>query len=388
MNNNVYLASKPRYEILDGLRGVAAMIVVAFHIFETYSAGPDYQILNHGYLAVDFFFVLSGFVIGYAYDDRWDKMSTWNFFKRRLIRLHPMLIMGTIIGAIFFYLGDSSNFPLIGETPWWKVVALMIFCCTMLPALKSWDIRGWTETNPLNGATWSLMWEYLANIVYALFIRRFSKTILAIFVICSAFITLDICLNLDVFGLLQGRMYAANTVIGGWSIDAEQGYIGVGRLLYPFFCGLLISRIGKFIQVRGAFWWCSLLVAILLCMPCIHGGERGTWTCGNGIYNVFAILIMFPLIVSMGAGSKITDKRSIAVCKCLGEISYPLYVTHYPLVYLQMAWAATHKAAPLGTHVFVAVCLFLLAVSIAWAAYKLYDVPVREWLKKKCFVRK
>ena len=97
---------------------------------------------------------------------------------------------------------------------------------------------------------------------------------------------------------------------------------------------------------------------------------------------------MFPLIVSMGAGSKITDKRSIAVCKWLGEISYPLYVTHYPLVYLQMAWAATHKAAPLGTHVFVAVCLFLLAVSIAWAAYKLYDVPVREWLKKKCFVRK
>ena len=57
-------ASKPRYEILDGLRGVAAMIVVAFHLFETYSAGPVFQILNHGYLAVDFFFVLSGFVIG------------------------------------------------------------------------------------------------------------------------------------------------------------------------------------------------------------------------------------------------------------------------------------------------------------------------------------
>ena len=68
MNTTTYLASKPRYEILDGLRGVAAMIVVAYHLFETYSAGPVHQILNHGYLAVDFFFVLSGFVIGYAYD--------------------------------------------------------------------------------------------------------------------------------------------------------------------------------------------------------------------------------------------------------------------------------------------------------------------------------
>ena len=72
---HVYLASKPRYEILDGLRGVAALIVVAYHLFETYSKGAPYQIINHGYLAVDFFFVLSGFVIGYAYDDRWDRMS-------------------------------------------------------------------------------------------------------------------------------------------------------------------------------------------------------------------------------------------------------------------------------------------------------------------------
>ena len=70
MRNNTYLASKPRYEILDGLRGVASVIVVAFHLLETYSSGPAYQIINHGYLAVDFFFVLSGFVIGYAYDDR------------------------------------------------------------------------------------------------------------------------------------------------------------------------------------------------------------------------------------------------------------------------------------------------------------------------------
>ena len=125
------LTSKPRYEILDGLRGVAALIVVAFHLFETYSRGPMYQILNHGYLAVDFFFVLSGFVIGYAYDDRWDKMSMWGFFKRRLIRLQPMVILGSIIGALVFYFGASQMFAQIIETPWWMVVISLVLACMM-----------------------------------------------------------------------------------------------------------------------------------------------------------------------------------------------------------------------------------------------------------------
>ena len=99
---NTYLASKPRYEILDGLRGVAAIMVVLFHMFECYSPGVTGQIINHGYLSVDFFFALSGFVITYAYDDRWNQMSTWSFFKRRIIRLHPMAVFGTLLCACFF----------------------------------------------------------------------------------------------------------------------------------------------------------------------------------------------------------------------------------------------------------------------------------------------
>lgn len=362
--------------------------MVAFHLFETYSKGPDFQILNHGYLAVDFFFVLSGFVIGYAYDDRWDRMSLGDFFKRRLIRLHPMLVWGTLLGGLLFYLGGGEFFPMVGETPWWKVLVLTLFCCTLLPALKSWDIRGWMEMNPLNGATWTLFWEYLANILYALFIRKFSKTMLVILVCVSAFLTLDICLNLDVFGLLAGRPYAANTVIGGWSVDAEQGYIAIGRLFYPFFCGLLLSRIGKFINIKGGFWWCALFIAVLLCMPCIPGGEKGTWSCGNGIYNAACILVLFPLIVLMGAGSKVEGKKSTAVCNILGRISYPLYVTHFPLVYMQMSWVSTHQNAPASQHIFVAVSLFILAICIAYASLRLYDEPLREWLKQRFLIRK
>lgn len=82
--NNIYLSSKPRYEILDGLRGVAALMVLLFHCLETYSWKWGIQIIDHGYLVVDFFFLLSGFVVGYAYDDRWNRMSL-SAFKRRFL---------------------------------------------------------------------------------------------------------------------------------------------------------------------------------------------------------------------------------------------------------------------------------------------------------------
>ena len=81
------LNAKPHYLILDGLRGIAAILVVFFHLFEAHSSGHLDQVINHGYLAVDFFFVFSGFVVGYAYDDRWNKMTIGAFFLRRLIRL-------------------------------------------------------------------------------------------------------------------------------------------------------------------------------------------------------------------------------------------------------------------------------------------------------------
>ena len=109
------------------------MLVVLYHLFETYSKGPAYQYLNHGYLAVDFFFVLSGFVIGYAYDDRWDRMTTWGFFKRRLVRLHPMLIMGTVVGACLYFFGQCEQFGLDGYAPGWKLLVAFVFGLFLIP---------------------------------------------------------------------------------------------------------------------------------------------------------------------------------------------------------------------------------------------------------------
>lgn len=381
------LSSKPRFEILDGLRGVAAMIVVAFHLFETYSSGPSDQILNHGYLAVDFFFVLSGFVIGYAYDDRWGRMTTWGFFKRRLIRLQPMVILGTLIGAFWFYFSAAPGFELVMQTPWWKLLVIMILGCIMFPTPPSMDIRGWKEINSLNGAQWSLLWEYIANILYALVVRRFSMIALSVMVILSAFLTIDLSLDVDVFGLLEVRKYAKYTVIGGFGLTPDQIYIGVCRLLYPFFGGLLLYRLSKWrIKLRrGGMLWCSLAVAATLVVPHI-GGETHAWL--NGLYCALVILIVYPAIVAAGAGSELKGKKTTAVCKFLGMISYPLYITHYPMIYVQMNWAAQHADAPLGTHIWVAVSIFIAAVAVAYASVKVYDLPIRAWLSAKFLAKK
>ena len=381
------LSSKPRFEILDGLRGVAAMIVVVFHLFETYSKGPCSQIVNHGYLAVDFFFILSGFVIGYAYDDRWSKgMTQWDFYKRRLIRLQPMVILGTLIGAFWFYFGDAPGFDLVMQTPCWKVLLITMLCCLMFPTPPSMDIRGWREINSLNGAAWSLMWEYVANILYASVFRRLSKVALTLFVAVSAVLTFDLCLNLDIFGMLEGRVAEAHTVIGGFGLSPDQIYIGVARLLFPFFGGLLIYRLGMRIKLsRNGFLWCSAAMAAILSVPHL-GGDTPNML--NGVYCAVCILLLFPMVVMAGAGSPLEGKKTIAVCKFLGAISYPLYITHYPMIYVQMEWAARHADAPVGTHIWVAVAIFFASIAVAYASLKAYDTPVRQWLTDKFVYRK
>ncbi len=368
-NKETGLRTKSHFEILDGLRGVAALIVVTFHMFEAYANENRFrQILNHGYLAVDFFFLLSGFVVAYAYDDRWERMTQWEFYKRRLIRLQPMVVMGSVIGAALFYVQKAPIFPLIATTPVWKLVVVMLVGCTMVPLLPAMDIRGWGEMHPLNGPAWSLFFEYVANILYAVGLRRLSKKWLGLLVFLSG------CFLVQY--LVSG---GHGDVIGGWSIDPHELHIGFARLLFPFFGGMLLTRIGKRIVIPGAFGVCSLLVVVALASPRI-GGPEHLWM--NGVYESLCILVLFPLIVAMGAGGQVTGRSGTAVCRFLGGISYPLYITHYPLIYLYTAWVTRDKVPAMRGAVGGAVLLGT-AVAIAYASLKLYDEPVRRWLSKR-----
>lgn len=364
---------KSHYLILDGLRGVASLIVVLFHICEAYS--PDHplsQPINHGYLAVDFFFLLSGFVIAYAYDDRWGELSTWDFCKRRLIRLQPMVVMGMTVGAVLFYLQAGPAFTMISGIPAWKVFAVMLVGYTLLPLPMSMDIRGWGEMHPLDGPAWSLFFEYIANILYALGLRKLSNRMLGFVLLLAA----ALLVHLAVFGK-QGDL------IGGWSLDAEQLHIGFARLLFPFIAGLLLMRLGKRIRIKGAFALCSLLLIVALALP-RFGGATHLWM--NGLYESACVIIVFPIIVAMGAGAAMTEGLSTRVARFFGGISYPLYITHYPLIYIYTNWAASHKpSATRGAE--VGVLLFMGSIAIAYACLKIYDEPVRRWLSRRWLTR-
>ena len=138
---------------------------------------------------------------------------------------------------------------------------------------------------------------------------------------------------------------------------------------------------GSPLGIRGGFWWASLLLVVLFAVPQIGGKS----CVADGLYQVFAIVVMFPVIVLIGAGSKTTDKRSAKWCETLGNLSYPLYITHFPLMYMQMAWVSSHKDSPVWHHVVLNLGILLVAIGIAWAFLKLYDEPVRAWLKKKLY---
>ncbi len=367
------LKTKSHYEILDGLRGVAALMVVMFHTFEAYAdANPQKQIINHGYLAVDFFFLLSGFVVAYAYDDRWSRMSQWDFGKRRLIRLQPMVIAGNIIGAALFYFQVSPVFPLVAATPVWKMLLVMLVGFTMIPILPSMDIRGWDEMHPLDGPAWSLFFEYVANILYAIGFRKLSNRALGVFVALSAALLVQVA----VFG-------TRGDVIGGWAIDRTELHIGFARMLYPFFAGILLMRLGRRIHIRHAFAVCSVALIIILSVP-RFGGPTHLWL--NGLYESVAILVLFPLIVAAGAGDTVSGPLAHRLCRFFGWISYPLYITHYPLIYVYTAWVIRDHV-PARTGAIVGVLLLLAAVTIAYACLKLYDEPTRRYLQKRFLPR-
>ena len=372
------LKTKSHYEILDGLRGVAAVMVVIFHTFEAYADENRFkQIINHGYLAVDFFFLLSGFVVAYAYDDRWGtpgsaKMTQLDFYKRRLIRLQPMVIVGNIIGAALFYFQSASIFPLVAVTPVWKVLVVMLVGFTIIPILPSMDIRGWQEMHPLDGPAWSLFFEYIANILYAAGFRKLSNKALGVLVVLSA----ALLMHLTVFG-------PKGDVIGGWAVDQTQLHIGFARMLYPFFAGILLMRMGKRIHVKEAFTVCSLLLVLLFAIPRI-GGPTHLWM--NGLYESVCIIVLFPVIVAMGAGSRMTGVFSTKLCRFFGDISYPLYITHYPLIYVYTAWVVRDKV-PAVYGAVSGVLLLTTAISIAYACLKLYDEPVRGWLQRRFILK-
>lgn len=380
MNKNmIFTDTKPHYELLDGLRGVAALIVVCYHIFEGFSfaeitngAGDGMiRILNHGYLAVDFFFLLSGFVISYAYDGR-SKMKMGDFFKRRLVRLHPMLIMGAFIGMLCFLIGGSQQWN--GSTvPLYLTLLCFVLSVLMLPAIPGSpnEVRGNGEMFPLNGPSWSLFFEYIGNILYIIFIKRLSTKMLGLLVILLGVLH-------TVFSLFNLSGYGSIGV--GWTLDGVNFAGGLIRMLFPFTLGMFLSRKFKPLKIKSSFWTCSLLLLIIFSVPYIPGFNFVSF---NGLYESICVLIFFPLILIMGASAQKVNRKTNKINHFLGDLSYPLYIVHYPIMYLFYQWLIKTEQYTLSETYLVAMAVVVLSVLLAFFFSRFYDKPLRKYLTEK-----
>ncbi len=356
--------SKPHYHILDGLRGIAALIVIVYHVFELFPETP----VPHGYLAVDFFFILSGFVIGYAYDDRWDKMSVGGFFKRRLIRLHPMVVFGAVLGGLTFLLQGGVRWD-GGHVGVGFVMLSMLCAMFMIPSFPGsvTEVRGNGEMFPLNGPSWSLFFEYIGNILYALLLRRLPKLALAALCVVSGALLTGIAVRDGFLGV-------------GWTMADGGFWGGLVRMLFPYTAGMLMARVFKPVNIKGGFLYCGLVFMTVALLPSFDGAP---WR--NGLFEAFCVIVVFPCLVWLGASDSFLGDRARKACTFLGDLSYSLYMVHYPIFYLYYSYIgfdgngvsmAFREAWP------VALMAVTVSLLLAWVCVRFYDTPVRKRLGK------
>ncbi|ELP83954.1 acyltransferase, putative [Entamoeba invadens IP1] len=431
MSNRTIPQFPPHFTVLDSLRGICSVIVIMYHLFETYSTSLLDQKLNHGYLAVDFFFLLSGFVLSFSYEKVKTNFSSIDFIIKRIIRLQPTQLFGTVLGLLTFYSTKSNIFPLVQHTSVFQLFLVFFFSSQMIPIPPQYDIRGYQEMYPLNGPVWTLFFEYIGLLMFVLIIRKLKIQILSVVVFLCSVLLFGISQNFDFFGFTTGRIDSKYkySIMGGWTLESSHLYIGFVRFSFSFLFGVLLEKV----QVEKKFDFfnfskiekvenskskiekvekiqkceiltkskiekvekfvngyrleiCSVLMVGVFCMPRL-GGE--TFGALNGLYDVFCVSVVFPLVLllstqreGMNEGVE-KHKAQIGFEKCanfFGNISYQLYSINYSFIYYQMAWAEKHSENSGMSHFLFAVLMFVLCTAVSYAALKLFDIPMRKRL--------
>lgn len=343
-------AGRPHFQGLDFLRGVAAVAVVGFH----FSSRLDLpSLFTHGYLGVDFFFTLSGFVIAHAYGARLASgaMSFRSFVVLRLVRLMPLVVFGTLVAALVDLLrpGDFSMAQHVRDI---AVAMLMGFLC--MPTL--WPTTLEPTVFPLNSPVWSLFFELAANACCVpLYRSRHAARVLAVIAAAS-------------LAAIAWAILADDSVNLG-SVPADF-LLGFPRVAWSFSLGLILARVPA-PAVRLNRWACATLLCAVLACPALPPGV-------NGWFDLSAVSIVFPLIV-LGAAHGQAGRRPSGLSAWSGDISYPLYATHYPLV-RAIGLAGRRLSDAAGAHLLVAAVGTAALVAFSAAVYVAYDVPVRRWI--------
>lgn len=345
-------ASRSRhYDALDALRGVAALLVVILHEHENLAGLPrPYS----GYLAVDLFFLLSGFVIASAYDKRLaDGMSVLAFLKVRLIRLYPLYLMGFAIGLVRMLIQFK-----IGSTPPptgpFALGSLLELFLIPTPMTIDWSFDTLFYLNP---PAWSLFYEIGINLLFAWLHPHLTRRTLNVLIVIMGAL------------LIWVAFHAGSLEVGNFWRSL---LLSVPRVAFPFLVGVWLHRASLRLPALGnGSTWCTMLAVVLVLS--LNPGQQ--W---RAAYDLAMVILVFPtllLVSSAAVLSGITQR----IASITGEMSYAVYIVHMPTFGVILA-VIRHAAPDLKSNTLSGPILVILVAIACLAADRFYDRPVRRWL--------
>jgi peptidoglycan/LPS O-acetylase OafA/YrhL len=342
--------AKERFVVLDGLRGLAALVVITDHVHSDLLT----SLLPGRYLAVDFFFVLSGFVLAHVYGGRLRTgMSPLAFMRARVIRLYPLYLVGALIGAAWAVLYAVKGW---GAWSLWHVAGSALFALFMLPCPPGWSLW-WNAPYPLNGPSWSLFFELLVNAAFAAVARWITPALCLVFMGLGALLLPFAAFG---FGQLDGGFAWSNFVAG------------FPRVTFGFFAGVWIYQTRLHERVPALPAWSAYLALLAVFMVPAHGAWRAA-------FDLAAALVLFPSLVTVCASSPVRGPL-LHVSSFIGAMSYGVYVLHVPLWgWLQLVIARFGQALPGAASVLVVAAV---ALGAAAALHVIYDAPLRRRLAR------
>jgi peptidoglycan/LPS O-acetylase OafA/YrhL len=349
-------ADRKFYPFLDGIRGMAAIFVLTRHT-ESYW---DFSIFR-SYLGVDIFFVLSGFVIAFAYEGKLQSgaMSTGRFALVRIIRLYPVYFLAMVLCHAL----AAMNVPLNGGVRYGSLAEIATSFALSLFFLPT-HAGNSSALFPSNIPCWSLFYELIVNFLYALFRPMLNTAVLTAILATTALV-------------IAGGTLSRGTLNFGfnWSVASIVG--GGARAAFGIFAGILLFRKGPgllaFIDRRLGVaispWLAFVLIGGILALP--SAGRL------DPFIDLAAVFVVFPLLVLLSTRG--TAGKGQPLLLVLGAASYPMYVLHVPLgeALAHVAGPGLERFAPLSGFVFV-----LGLVGVALLVERIYDLPVRRWLSK------
>jgi peptidoglycan/LPS O-acetylase OafA/YrhL len=344
-----------KFSVLDGMRGIAALLVVTRHTVIYWGELPFF----HSYLAVDLFFILSGFVISHAYGRKLDegRLSSPGFMLVRWIRLYPLFFLAALLGFVVAVAQPTH----LHSPPVWTLsrsLALMLF---FLPS----RVPGNVGLFPLDGPAWSLFFEMLVNVIFVLTFRRLRGRQLLAFVALGGLALVAVSAHFH--GTNRGYTWFAASFVAGLTKSTFGIFLGV--LLHRLYerRALVPSRLTVWLERVGP-WPSVAVMTLVLLIPRLGALD---W-----VFDVVATMIVLPACVYAAVCAR-PGPRVTRAFTVLGILSYPVYLLHEPLG----ALLEPVLAVPLAAHAPLAgVPLIGLLAVLCLALDALYDRPVRRFL--------